>query len=154
MNLLIPTKKTFYIHSTYLIQYFYTSIMALCSFLRACLIHKMHRMWIFFFTIQHEIKEMHQLNSFQLFIIIIIFFLIFYLCAHYVTQESKSLRKLSCEYRKPTHDHLGIFFVNVVLNYFFLTPLHLELLFRQLMTMCAFYLSYSFLSSFPLEIKV
>ncbi len=79
--------------------------MALCSFLRACLIHKMHRMWIFF-TIQHEIKEMHQLSSFQLFIIIFYFF---YLCAHYVTQESKSLRKLSCEYRKPTHDHLGIF---------------------------------------------
>ncbi len=38
----------------------------------------MHRMWIFF-TIQHEIKEMHQLNSFQLFIIIIIIYL-FFIC--------------------------------------------------------------------------
>ncbi len=33
----------------------------------------------------------------------------FFFCAPYVTQESKSLRKVSYEYRKPTHDHLGIF---------------------------------------------
>ncbi len=35
------------------------------------------------------------------------FYLLF--CAPYVTQESKSLRKVSYEYRKPAHEHLGIF---------------------------------------------
>ncbi len=39
------------------------------------------------------------------------FFYFIYLlfCAPYVTQDTKSLRKVSYEYRKPTHEHLGIF---------------------------------------------
>ncbi len=150
MNLLIPTKKTFYIHSTYLIQYFYTSIMALCSFLRACLIHKMHRM-CFFSPFNMKLKRCISWARFNCLLLLFFFFL--FVCS--LCNSRVQVTKKIIMWIQKTHSwSSGYIFVNVVLNYFFLTPLHLELLFRQLMTMCAFYLSYSFLSSFPLEIKV
>ncbi len=69
---------------------------------------------------------------------------IFFFCAPYVTQATNHLENYHMNTENPAWD-IGYIFVNVVLNYFFLMPLHLELLFRQLMMMCAFYLLYSFL---------
>ncbi len=81
MNLLIPTKKTFYIHSTYLIQYFYTSIMALCSFLRACLIHKMHRMWIFFSPFNMKLKRCISWTRFNCLLLLLLFIYFLFVCS-------------------------------------------------------------------------